>query len=259
MAEPLRGALRHFVSDILDVFVEAMDELHRGRSVDMKELRAGARAVEESRILDEHIDRAYKKLMDAAERELIHHRRRDPFKRLIVHPFGPEFSAGRLHRDMLPNYFNFIHLVLGDETLALAKKCVEICESLQKPDAEDPVDWDRFYGDPRAKAILWTVLARIAGTFHRFETRHEWFIGLMEHHAQAVSLASNAFLPLARDEDKPHPFGPAEFNTMFGALFGPLRRLSMEDEDAFVQAIGASPAHVFGDLWSHLLAIGAPL
>ncbi len=258
MTEWGRDDLRRFVSQVLDAFVEALDRQHGGSVVSVKELRDVARALEGSAFLDAKIAATYHRIKDEAAHELIRNRRREPFKRLMVHPLTEVLNSGQLGRDFLANYFNFLHLVLGDETEALSRLCVTIC----KDEAHDEgVDWAVFFADDRAKYVFWTVLHRIAASFRRFDARRDWFIGLMQNRATAVSLGSTVFVALPPDNEpqEPHPFGPAEFNLVFGALFGPMRRLSIEDEAHFKEVMADTPQKVFGDLWANLERVGATL
>lgn len=253
-----RDDLRHFVGHVLDAFVAALDQKHGGKVVTVNELREVARALEGSTALDASIDATYRRVKDAAAHELVRNRRREPFKRLMCHPLTAALESGAIDRDILPSYFNFLHLVLGDETEALSRLCVTICKDERH---EDGVDWDAFYADERAKYVLWTALHRIAASFRRFDARREWFIGLMQNKQTALSLGSNAFVPLPAGEEpkEPHPFGAEEFKITFAAMFGPLRRLSIEDEAHFVEAIGEKPESAFGEMWANLERIGAPL
>jgi hypothetical protein len=189
--------------------------------------------------------------------ELIRQRRGNPFQRLLAHPFSQHFIDGRLSRDILVNYFSFLHLVLGEARDTLTEHCVAIVTELKAPDAL-AFSWDSFYDDLRSKLILWTVLARIAESFRRFDARRDWFIGLMEHRSQAISLGPNAFMPRHPSED-PQGFGTEEFNVMFAALFGPLRSLSAAEALAFERHFKASSEHVFGPLLAELEAAGATL
>jgi len=251
-----RDDLRRFVSHVLDAFVEALDREHGGKVVSVDELQKVARALERSTALDASTDATYRRVIDAVARELIRNRRRQPFKRLMVHPLSDLLQQGALDRDVLANYFNFLHLVLGDETEALARLCVTICKDERH---EDGVDWDAFYADERAKYVAWTALVRIAASFRRFDARRDWFISLMQNRQTSMSLASNAFIPLPVDDEpeEPHPFDVEQFNLMFAALYGPLRHLSIEDEAHFVEAIGDKPENVFGEIWANLERSGA--
>jgi len=174
-----------------------------------------------------------------------------------VHPLSAAFQDGLLSRDILPNYFSFIHLVMGDQMTALAARCIEICAELQREQATGHA-WDAFYDDPRAEQVMWTVLVRISESFRRFDARRDWFIGLMQYTPQAVSIANNAFLPLhphaghgAPDKPRP-PFALAEFNILFAALFAPLRQLSAIQQRRFEHDFGVPAERVFGPLLSHL-------
>lgn len=258
MAEWGRDDLRRFVSHVLDAFVEAIDRQHGGTTVSVKELREVARALENSTFLDAKIAATYHRIKDEAAREVIRNRRREPFKRLMVNPLTAALNQGVLGRDFLANYFNFLHLVLGDETEALSRLCVTICKDEHD---EDGVAWDAFFADDRAKFVFWTVLHRIAASFRRFDARRDWFIGLMQNCSTAMSLGSTVFVPLPPENEpsEPHPFGAEQFNIVFGALFGPLRTLSIEDEAHFAEVMNSSPEKVFSDLWANLERTGATL
>lgn len=156
MTEWGRDDLRRFVSHILDTYIQALERQHDGGPVTVKDLRDVARAFESSTTLDTSISATYRRIKDEAAKELIRNRRREPFKRLMVHPLTSSLDSGALPRDMLPNYFNFLHLVLGDETEALSRLCVTICKDERH---EDGVDWDAFYRDDRAKYVLWDGVA----------------------------------------------------------------------------------------------------
>jgi hypothetical protein len=258
MADTGKDELRRFVTRLLDAFVSSIERQQKNQSIAVGELPAMLRAFERSATLGEEIEAAYRRLKDQAAHELLRNRRMDPFNRLLVHPFTEHLESGALPREMLDNYFNFLHLVLGDETVALARLCVTICRDTE---GEDGVNWDAFYADERAKFVLWTALARIAASFRRFDVRREWFIGLMQNRQASVSLASNAFLalPPEDDVDKPYVFGAEQFNILFGALFGPLKRLDIEDEAAFAEAIGSPVKQLFGTFWQDLERAGAML
>lgn len=178
-------------------------------------------------------------------------RRADSFGRLLVHPLAELLQSEAISRTLLPNYFNFLHLVLGDQQAALAKDCEEILAGLR----QDPqFTWDFFYGDPRAKAVQWAVLMRIVEAFKRFEPRRDWFIGLMQNRMHAVSLAPNVFVPLAHsEEDNKVVFAKPQFDLLFGALFRPLLRLSGEDDATFTRLFGASPATLIAPLVEKLV------
>ncbi len=252
-----RAEMRRIAERLLGDFLRLVEERHHGAPVDGAQLRQAAQAFAASPQLSRLLSQAHQHLLAAAEVELIRLRRGDPFQRLLAHPFSEHFVDGRLSRDILVNYFSFLHLVLGDTRDALTERCMAIVAELKGPDAL-AFSWDSFYEDPRSKVILWTVLARIAESFHRFEARRDWFIGLMEHRSQAISLGPNAFLPRPPSED-PHAFGIEEFKVMFAALFGPLRVMSRPDALVFERHFGVTPEQLFGPLLGELEAAGAPL
>ena len=190
-------------------------------------------------------------LVHAVASEMAQERRADPFRRLLVHPLTELLESEAVSRALLPNYFNFLHLVLGDQQDALTRQCEEIVDEVRK----DPhFTWDFFYDDPRAKAVLWGVLLHIVEAFKRFEPRRDWFISLMQNRMHAVSIAPNAFVPLAHsEEDNVVSFDKPQFDLLFGALFRPLLRLAAQDDAAFTRLFGAPPARLIRPLVEKLV------
>lgn len=191
-------------------------------------------------------------LTHAVASEMAQERRSDPFRRLMVHPLTEILKAGGLSRTLLPSYFNFLHLVLGDDGQAeFTRKCQDILDEVK----DDPhFTWDFFYDDPRTRAVFWAVLIRIAEAFKRFEPRRDWFVGLMQNRPHAVSVAANAFIPLAHTEEEGKaPFGVAEFNLMFTALYRPLLTMAAADDAAFTRQFGAPPARLIAPLVEKLV------
>jgi hypothetical protein len=253
-----RDNLRRFVSHTLDMYIQAAEAKNGGAPVAVKDLREIARGLEASSIFETGIAATYNRIKDEAAKELIRNRRREPFKRLMVHPLTPALQSSALPRDMMPNYFNFLHLVLGDETEALSRLCVTICKDERH---EDGVDWDHFYADERAKYVYWTVLHRIAASFKRFDARRDWFMNLMQNKQTSLSVASNVFVPLPPENEpkEPRPFRAEEFNALFAALYGPLKKLGIEDEAHFTEVMKDPPKTVFADMWANLERVGAKI
>ena len=211
-----------------------------------EDLADEARAFLESDRCAELINQFLGTLVHAVASEMAQERRADPFRRLLVHPLTELLESEAVSRALLPNYFNFLHLVLGDQQDELTRRCEAIIEEVR----QDPhFTWDFFYDDPRAKAVLWGVLMRIVEAFKRFEPRRDWFISLMQNRMHAVSLGSNAFVPLVHsEEDNKVSFDKPQFDLLFGALFRPLLRLSAQDDAAFTRLFGAPPARLIRPL-----------
>jgi hypothetical protein len=253
MNNDTRTMLQRTVERTLAAYLAQVEKQYAGVAVGHHQLTTAMQAFLASTSLNGLLDGSYSQLMEMAADELLRHERADPFHRLMVHPLTEAFDADRLSRDILTNYFSFIHLVLGDAEADLTTRCAEVCADLRQAKY---FSWDEFYADLRAKCILWAVLGRIAESFRRFDARREWFISLMQNRFQAVSLAPNAFLPKPHS-DQPHPFGAEQFNILFGDLFGPLRNLSPKETAAFRREFNAAPDQVFGPLFAHLTAQGA--
>ena len=258
-----RAELRKIVLHAVESFIGAVERQHGGTPVGPQQLRALSNSLAGMPSFAASVDVQYGQIVGVVARELLRQKRTDPFQRLVVHPLSRTFQDGLLSRDILPNYFSFIHLVMGEQMTALAARSIEICAELQRDHAPGHA-WDAFYDDPRSEQVMWTVLVRISESFRRFDARRDWFIGLMQYTPQAVSVANNAFLPLnhaghgAPDKPRP-PFGPAEFNILFAALFAPLRQLSATQQRRFEHDFGVPAERVFDPLLGHLDAAARSL
>ncbi|MTJ81608.1 MAG: hypothetical protein F8N37_11390 [Telmatospirillum sp.] len=248
-----RAEMRRVVERLLTAFLREVETKARSAPLDIRLLNSSRQSFLSSPELNGLLTEAHRFLLDAAEKELIRQKRRDPFNRLLTHPLSDLFSEGRLSRDILASYFSFLHLVLGDTRDVLASRCAHILDDLRAP---DPLvfSWDSFYADPRARQVLWTVLIRIAESFRRFEIRRDWFIGLMQNRPQAVSLGSHSFMPRpsGAPPDEILPFGREEFLLMFNALFADMRDPSAGEARAFERDFGVAPARAFGALFAAL-------
>lgn len=249
--------LDRFAEQLLDRFVAATVGNAQGGTLSTGQLHAAAQTFKASPQFTLLIRQARDALSEALARELMREKNEDPFQRLLAHPMTEAFESGRLSRDILPNYFSFLHLVLGDTREALTATCTGILQELKKS-AGASFTWDRFYDDGRAKQALWSVLVRIAETFRRFDARRDWFLSLMQNRPQAVSLGPNAFVPRPA-ADEPKPFGIDQFNVMFGCLFGPLRDLPPQDALSFRRNFGAPPEQLLAAFFTCLEESGAVL
>ncbi|HIJ63921.1 MAG TPA: hypothetical protein HPQ04_14610 [Rhodospirillaceae bacterium] len=250
-----RAEIRQIAEAIILAFLRAAEEKHGGRAVAIAELRGFLPAFGSSPGFVGLMKEAHARLLDAAADELLRQQRGDPFQRLMVHPLTGEFESETLSRDILPAYFSFLHLVLGDDKESRTAVCADLVAVLKEPDAL-MFSWDHFYDHLEAKRVLWSVLLRIADAFKRFDARRDWFIGLMQHRPQAVSLGPQAFLPRPSNEEA-HPFGRDQFNILFGSLYRPLRHLAGRDLDAFCKLAGGPPEMVLNRFLSDLEASGA--
>ena len=249
MADPPPPDLGRFSQRLLDSFIAAVTERHPSGSLTPADLKDALAAMLGSPAYAHFIEHFQADLVADATRHMLWRQRKDPLRRLIVHPFASAFTDGTLHRSMLTNYFAFIHLVIGDEVEGLREACQDVLAELhQRPD----FTWDMFYADPRAKLVLWQVLARIANTFGRFDARREWFITIMQTEHQAVSLSSNAFIPVAHSPDHQITFRDREFLIMFEALFDTVRGLPEPERARFTDHFKLPPEAIFDRLLANL-------
>ena len=247
------ATLRRTVEQVLEAYIRMIELQYGTSAISSQTLREAVQAFAVSPAFSTSVEA----VRASAELELLQRKRGNAFHRLLCHPLTESFVAGELSCDMLPNYFSFLQLVLGDTAANQATRCGEIWSELRK-DAGGGFPWDDFYDDSRAKQIFWHVLSRIAETFRRFDARRDWFITLMQNRPQALSLSSNTFLP-RQGEDESSPFGAEEFNILFACLFGPIRRLDDADLAAFKKQFGVPPDKFFAQLFAELTACGAQI
>ncbi len=245
--------IRNTANELLDAFIRAVEQTHADKPIGAAELRRVAEALKASPDFDALYDRAYQELQGqalaqalAVERDA---QRVEMFHRVVTHPLDELLDEEVIARDALPNFFNFLRLVLGDEVDALQERCVAAHDEI-KAKAGDRFTWDMLYADDRAKLVLYEVLARVADAFKRFDARKEWFIGLMQYAPATIGVASNVYVP--NPKAKTWSFGPEEFTQMFRHLFRPVRDMSAADKALFTQKLGRTPEDTFTPLFRQI-------
>ena len=245
--------IRDTANELLDAFIRAIEQSHGDKPIAAGELRRIAEALKTSPDFDALYDRAFHELQNQALAAALaqeHDAQRvEMFHRVVIHPLDDLLTREVIARDALPNFFNFLRLVLGDEVDALQARCVETHDEI-KAKAGDGFTWDLFYAHDRAKLVLYEVLARIADTFKRFDARKEWFIGLMQYAPTTIGVASNVFVP--NPKAKTWTFGADEFTQMFRHLFKPVRDMSAADQALFAQKLGRTPEDAFTPLFHQI-------
>ena len=245
--------IRDTANELLEAFLRAVEQRHGETPVGAAELRRIAEALKASPDFDALYERAYGELQTQAlahalaqERDA---QRVEMFHRVVTHPLDPLLDAEIVNRDALPNFFNFLRLVLGEEVDAFQARCVEAHDEI-KARAGDAFTWDMFYADDRAKLVLYEVLLRIADAFKRFDARKEWFIGLMQYAPTTIGVASNVYVP--NPKAKTWSFGDDEFAQMFRHLFAPVRDMSAADAALFETKLGRKPGEAFAPLFRNI-------
>lgn len=249
---PSRGArqIRETANTLLDAFISAVEQAFRDTRPSVDDLRTVAAALKETTDLDPVYEKAYGDLQTGVLSQANEAKRVEVFHRLMTHPLDPLLEADQLNREALPNFFNFLRLVLGEEVDALQEQCVVIHDEI-KLAAGDAFSWEAFYADPRAKAVLYRVLAKIAGAFKRFETRRDWFIEVMQYNPASIGLSAHAFMT-NKNRDTSYIFGVPDFTAMFRHLFAPVNDLNEADRAVATDALGADPDQVFGPIIEQL-------
>lgn len=248
--------LRRTTNHVLDALVKSAEAAYHDHPLGLNALRDIVEGLKDSESFTEFYRRAYREMMEIVEAEKLEQKRSNAFGRLMVHPLGEWFDAGALSRDILPNVFSFIHLVLGDDGERCAEDCQTIVKELRDALGEE-FTWDAFYADRRAKLIQWHTLVRVAASFKRWDLRKDWFIKLMQYTPTTVSLGSSAFVVKEHDShEEPRVFGNREFCEFFQALFRPLTAMAPADEELFRQEFGGDAHHLIGPFLVHLTACG---
>lgn len=172
------------------------------------------------------------------------------FGRLLVHPLDPLFAENRLDRRLIGNFFFFVRSLFGDEVEAMAEQAAEIADELRGPDGGQ-LDWARFYADPRAKRMYFSVMSRMIRAFRSFDARRDWAMKVMQHDPTAVGLSSTVYIERPF-EGQALPFGNREFYLFFDGLIRPLVRLSPDDAKLYKEATGENATQTAGDFLTKL-------
>src|SRR3546814_3057611 len=75
----------------------------------------------------------------------------------------------------------------------MAEQSAEIADELRGPEGGQ-LDWARFYADPRAKRMYFSVMSRMIRAFRSFDARRDWAMKVMQHDPTAVGLSSTVYI-----------------------------------------------------------------
>jgi hypothetical protein len=199
----------------------------------------------------DHFYRAsYDGLQKLAEDDQRRSARVNAFGRLLVHPLDPLFAENRLDRRLIGNFFFFVRSLFGDQVDTMAEEAAQLAEELRAAEGGQ-LDWARFYAEPRAKRIYFSVMSRMIRAFRSFDARRDWTMKVMQHDPTAVGLSSNVYVERPF-EGQALPFGNREFYLFFDGLIRPLVRLSPEDAKLFTEATGENATQAAGDFLAKL-------
>ncbi|CCG40993.1 hypothetical protein [Magnetospirillum molischianum] len=252
MGEQGPAHLRKITNGVLDALLQAAERTSSGRPLSVGLLEEIVSGLKESAAFDDFYRRSYAEIADIVTADDLNQRRANAFGRLMIHSLDPLFEAGEIDRTLIGNLFSFLHMVLGEAAEANAARCRDILKTL-RDESGASFTWDSFFDDPEVRLVEWQVLLHIADLFKRFDVRKEWFIKLMHHRQNTVSVSSNAFYTIEHDAvAEPITFGEREFGLIFHAWFDPLENLSPRDDQAFRRAFGAAPRTRIGAFLTHL-------
>ncbi|MGE5505495.1 MAG: hypothetical protein ACM31L_13825 [Actinomycetota bacterium] len=185
----------------------------------------------------------------------IERKRTDHFGRVIAQPFAHLFDqpGAGIERKHLPQFFAAVRMMVGEEVHEEMKaRASVLAEGHRTPD--NMVDWEAFYDDPLTQGLLEQVLVTIGRSFRRFEPRKDWFLIVMNSNPQAISLASNAFIPKKTEDKAVREFTEVNLCRMFRALFASVHPDTFDKDrrKAFFERWGSDPDKVFGQLFVEL-------
>ena len=246
--------IRHAVVTMLDAFVATAQETaaKHGGTVSAEEIDKIAEAMKLSGEMDNFYRAVFGQIVNTIVEAQHQNRRTNAFGRLVVHPLSDFFQSQQLDRGMLHNFFFFVHSLVGEEEKEWNDICANIVDELREKLGE-AFTWDDYYEDPRAQAIFWQVLVRIAQAFKRFDTRREWLFRIMQHKQTSISLAPNKYVKVGDGLDVAQ-FSKADFLTVFDNLFAPVRNLSYEQALRFEQVTGVAAKTAFAKFFEDLAA-----
>jgi hypothetical protein len=233
--------LREIVNQMLETVLLALSQDAKGGVLGQAQINAVFDRFMSSPDFEPFFEGAYHDILDTLPKSASLCRRDHPFGRLMVQPLVGLFEKEKFERDILPNLFNFFHMVLGDDEDKLSQDCQQIVDDLQSL-SKEKFTWELFYRDPHARKVYWHVLVRIAILFKRWDLRKEWFLKLMQYTPTTTSLGSMAFQvrePASHDSSAPMLFGEDEFKRLFLAMFDEYARLPPSDLALFRDEFGA--------------------
>jgi hypothetical protein len=244
--------IRHAVTTMLDAFVKTAEETARqmGGAIGPAEIARIGEAMKASGEMDNFYRAVFGQVVSTIVEAQNQNRRVNAFGRLVVHPLSDFFQTQQLDRGMLHNFFFFIHSLVGETENEWNTTCSTLLDEMREKMGE-AFNWDAYYAEPRAQAIFWMVLVRIAQAFKRFDTRREWFFRIMQHKQTSISLAPNKFVQIG-DGHEVAQFTKADFLAVFENLFAPARHLTFEEVVRFEAATGLTPKAAFDPFFRDL-------
>jgi len=171
------------------------------------------------------------------------------FGRLLVHPLDTLFAENKLDRRLIGNFFFFVRSLFGDEVETMAEEAALVADELRGDGGT--LDWARFYADPRAKRLYFSVMGKVIRAFRSFDARRDWAMKVMQHDPTAVGLSSTVYVERPF-EGQALPFGNREFYLFFDGLVRPLAGLSTGDARLFQEAAGEDASRLAGNFLAKL-------
>lgn len=183
---------------------------------------------EQMRDIEKQMEQAFETFTVATERAKWEPERNDVFYRLLVKQFSHLFKepVGRktVCRRMLPGFFMAVVMLLGPNVVeGYHDRCRGIVARLKTEHGGEPFDWDRYYTEKDALAVLIDAQLTIAAGFADYDKRMQWFMTLVNSHLAPIAES---------DSEAVRRWELAEpgFRRMLDALLGNLRKVLSSDK-----------------------------
>ena len=242
--KPARGSgpqrCRFISEQHLHLFIEYVAS-HPDSGIDVAKLTEQAQSFQEQQTLLAPVyQRSFSDCERARKQREFDDKRSDHLGRLVVRLIADSFvenggrppEEGGLSRRIVPGLLSVLQLALGTDVLQDARDKGEIIVQRLRGHHGDEFEWEDFFEDSDAQALLANVLIELAVSFEDYDRRMNWAVGVLnsalEHEVKA-------------DSSVPHwTFESVHFRTLAGALFRPLLEVteSADGRIAFASAYG---------------------
>ena len=246
------GNCREISGKAIEALLRLVDEIAVDGKVDLAAVHKIAQAILSAEgPLSEAYAAREQKCAFAFHRAAIECQRKDILGRLIMQPIETLLDQPEgMERKRAGQFLTAVRMMVGEEEHeVLRTEAAELAEGHRGPDGI--IDWDAFYDDPPARSIQERVLVALAHSFRRFDPRKDWFLVVMNANPSAVSVASNAFVPVKPEERAQFAFTEAHMANIFDALFAQVRPDTFTGDRlrAFSRRWNAAPEKLFGALF----------
>lgn len=151
---------------------------------------------DQMRELETQMHRAFEAFSVATERAKWGPERNDVFYRILVkqfsHLFKEPVARKSVCRRMLPGFFMALVMLMGPNVVeGYHDRCRGVVARLKAEHGDNPFDWDIFYAEKDALAVLIDAELTIAAGFADYDKRMQWFMTLVNSHLAPITDADS--------------------------------------------------------------------